>query len=170
MSSAQQRIQEMLARFEEQASAAAQLKDKMGAIRGEARSQDGAVTVTVAPSGAVLDLRLSQQAMRQSHTELQQAIMHTIRQATQQAAETMNATVEPVLGDRAEQFREAYNAHGARPPAGLDDQAATRPEPSGTANPPSAGNRSDGPSTPPATARRPQGWDDDDFSRDSFLR
>ncbi|GAB2664998.1 hypothetical protein GCM10027271_24910 [Saccharopolyspora gloriosae] len=174
MSSAQQRIQEMLARFEEQATAAAQLKDKMGAIRGEARSQDGAVTVAVAPSGAVLDLRLSQQAMRQSHTALQQAIMQTIRQATQQAAETMNATVEPVLGDRAEQFREAYNAHGAQPPAGLDDQPAARPEPPAAPpraeTPPAAPNRPapNAPSTPPT--RRGQDWDDEDFSRDSFLR
>ncbi|WP_243792333.1 YbaB/EbfC family nucleoid-associated protein [Saccharopolyspora gloriosae] len=167
MSSAQQRVQEMLARFEEQASAAAQLKDKMSAIRGEASSQDGSVTVAVAPSGAVLDLRLSQQAMRQSHTALQQTIMQTIRQATQQAAETMNATVEPVLGDRAEQFREAYNAHGAQPPAGLDDQPAPRPERPAT---PSA-EKPAGTSTPPSGSnRRAQDWDDDDFSRDSFLR
>ncbi|MFR9729561.1 YbaB/EbfC family nucleoid-associated protein [Saccharopolyspora sp. MS10] len=151
MSTAQQRIREMMARFEEQASAAARLKDEMGAVRGEARSQDGAVSATVAPSGAVLDLRLSPEAMRRSHSELQNSIMQTIRQATQQAAEAMNATVEPVLGDRADQFRAAYQAHGATPPA--EPGAEQRPAPA-----------------PPAS-RRPRGDDpDDDHAPDSFLR
>lgn len=161
MSGAQERIQEMLRRFEEQATAAAQLKDKMGEIRGEARSRDGAVTATVAPSGAVLDLKLGPEAVKQSHTALQAAIMQTIREATQQAAETMNATVEPVLGDRAEQFREAFNAGAVQPMTGTtgrEEQPESRPAPSGPAQ------------AKPAAARREQDWDDDDFSGQSFLR
>ncbi|MCA1226956.1 YbaB/EbfC family nucleoid-associated protein [Saccharopolyspora sp. 6M] len=166
MSSAQQRVREMLSRFEEQAAAAAQLKDKMSEIRGEARSQDGAVTVTVAPSGAVLDLRLSPEAMRRSHTELQQTIVQTIRQATQRAAETMNATVEPVLGDRAEQFREAYQAHGAQPPADVDAAAEPAPSPA----PPAADRPAQPPRSRPNRPLRDDDPGDEDFSRDSFLR
>ncbi|MEV8606418.1 hypothetical protein AB0383_00415 [Amycolatopsis sp. NPDC051373] len=54
---------------------------------------------------------VSPQAMRRSHTALQQEILGAIRSATQQAAAALNQTVEPVLGERAEQFREAFNAH-----------------------------------------------------------
>lgn len=110
-----ERIQQMMQRFEQQAAEAAQVKDKMSELRGEARSQDGAVAVTVAPSGAVLDLQLSAGAMRQSHGALQQSIIGTIREATQRAAQQMDETVQPILGDRAEQFKEAFRAHGAEP-------------------------------------------------------
>ncbi|WP_344126007.1 YbaB/EbfC family nucleoid-associated protein [Saccharopolyspora halophila] len=112
---ASERIQEMMRRFEEQAQQAGQLKDKMQEVRGRASSDDGSVSVEVAPSGAVVDLRLSPEAMRQSHSALQQAILGAIRAATQNAAQQMDEVVDPALGERAEQFKEAFNAH-SRPP------------------------------------------------------
>jgi hypothetical protein len=69
------------------------------------------VTVTVAPSGAVLGLQLSPLAMRRSHTQLQQEILAVFRQATQQAATALEQTVQPMLGARMEQFKEAFAAH-----------------------------------------------------------
>ncbi len=145
----------MMRKFEEQAAAAADLKEKMGSIKGEASSQDGSVTVTVAPSGAVLNLQLSANAMRQSHTALQAAIMGAIRQATQKAAEQMDETVQPILGDKAEQFKQAFNAHGVQPtpPGGADSPGSTVPTPSRQS----------------PSERRPDD-DDDDFTDGSFLR
>lgn len=109
--------------FQEQAAKAAELKDKIAGLRGSARNADGSVTVTVAPSGALLGLQLSPKAMNRTHTALQQEILTAIREATQQAAAAMQQTVQPILGDRAEQFKEAFNAHveplgpSAPPPA-----------------------------------------------------
>ncbi|MFC3449462.1 YbaB/EbfC family nucleoid-associated protein [Amycolatopsis speibonae] len=109
--------------FQEQAAKAAELKDKIAGLRGSARNADGTVAVTVAPSGALLGLQLSPKAMNRTHTALQQDILKAIREATQQAAAAMQQTVQPILGDRAEQFKEAFNAHveplgpSAPPPA-----------------------------------------------------
>ncbi|MBA8825124.1 DNA-binding protein YbaB [Saccharopolyspora lacisalsi] len=162
-----ERIQQMMQRFEQQAAEAAQVKDKMSELRGEARSQDGAVAVTVAPSGAVLDLQLSAGAMRQSHGALQQSIIGTIREATQRAAQQMDETVQPILGDRAEQFKEAFRAHGAEP---------VMPDSSEGSESGSAGSQSqsgpDSGDTARPNSRRPS-WEDedDDFgNNDSYLR
>ncbi|TVT50111.1 YbaB/EbfC family nucleoid-associated protein [Amycolatopsis rhizosphaerae] len=104
------RLDEVMRGFQQQAVKAAELKAKIAELRGHGRSPDGAVSVTVAPSGAVLGLQLTPAAMRRSHTQLQQEILGAIRQATQQAAATLQETVQPLLGDRAEQFRQAFNA------------------------------------------------------------
>lgn len=117
MAQPSERIQEMMRKFEEQAAQAGQLRERMQEIKGQGRSADGSVTVTVAPSGAVLDLQLTASATRQPHTSLQQSIMAAIREGTQDAARQMDETVQPVLGDRAEQFKSAFNAHSPAPPA-----------------------------------------------------
>ncbi len=111
----EERLEQALRSFQEQAKKASELKEKLSELRGHARNADGSVTVTVAPSGAVLGLQLSPLAMRRSHTQLQQEILATIRQATQQAAATMQATVEPVLGDKMQRFREAFQAQSVAP-------------------------------------------------------
>lgn len=104
-------LEEKIRAFQERAARAGQLKDRISELRGQARSGDGSVTVTVAPSGAVLGLQLSPSAMRYSHTQLQQEILATIRAATQQAAQLLQDTVTPVLGDQAERFKDAFTAH-----------------------------------------------------------
>lgn len=153
------RLDAVLQRFQEQAARAAELKDQIANLRGHARNADGSVTVTVAPSGAVLGLQLSPQAMRRSHTALQQEILGAIRSATQQAAAALNQTVEPVLGERAGQFREAFNAHveplgPSAPPPGRSLAAPGQP-----ASPPQM------PQPPQNTRNRtnPRAVEDDDF-------
>ncbi|EIE97163.1 YbaB/EbfC family nucleoid-associated protein [Saccharomonospora glauca] len=111
----EERLEQALRSFQEQAKKAAELKEKLAELKGHARNSDGSVTVTVAPSGAVLGLQLSPMAMRRSHTQLQQEILATIRQATQQAAAAMQATVEPILGDKMQQFKEAFRAQSVTP-------------------------------------------------------
>ncbi|MGX7823602.1 YbaB/EbfC family nucleoid-associated protein [Actinokineospora sp. 24-640] len=126
-------LNNMMRRFAEQAAKAAQLKESISRLKGSARNTDGSVTVTVAPSGAVLGLNLSPAAMNKSHTQLAQEIIGTIRAATQQAAAAMEDAVRPALGDEHYQrFQDALRAHSpavdglgpTTPPA-----AATLPQP-----------------------------------------
>ncbi|WP_190822864.1 YbaB/EbfC family nucleoid-associated protein [Saccharopolyspora pogona] len=168
MSSASERIQEMMRKFEEQAQKASELQSAMQGMQATASSPDRSVTVTVAPSGAVLDLRLAPNAVRQSANDLQQQIMATIRQATASAAEQLNNTVAPILGDQFDKFQEAFNVEGMaiKPTAGDETPAPESPAP------PPAAHRA--PPESPATPRRPQqasaDYDGDDFSSGSFLR
>ncbi|GAA2345411.1 hypothetical protein GCM10009854_22820 [Saccharopolyspora halophila] len=155
MSSSAERIQEMLSRFEEQAQQAGRLQSAMQEMRGTASSQDRSVTVTVAPSGAVLDLKLEPNAVRRSANELQQQIMAVIREATATAAEQLDQAAAPILGEQYEQFQEAFNAGvPAMKPASEDTQQAS------SDSAPRTGGRG-----------RPDTDDwDDDSSNDSFLR
>lgn len=161
MADQEARLDAAIRSFQEQAAKAAELKDKIAGLRGSARNADGSVTVTVAPSGALLGLQLSPKAMNRTHTALQQEILTAVREATQQAAAAMQQTVQPILGDRADQFKEAFNAHV---------------EPLGPSAPPPAESLA-GPAAPqPVRTQRPARpapADDDDFGgpilrRDSF--
>jgi DNA-binding protein YbaB len=168
-------LEEKIRAFQEQAAQAGQLKDKISELRGQARSGDGSVVVTVAPSGAVLGLQLSPTAMKYSHTQLQQEILATIRAATQQAAQMLQDTVTPVLGDQAERFKDAFNAHSTvmmpdapqqntpppqhLPPHNMPPQHLP-PQPPPTVSRPAPGNR---PRPRPVS-------DDDDFGGNSILR
>lgn len=169
MSNASERIQEMMRKFEEQAQKASELQSAMQGMQGTASSQDRSVTVTVAPSGAVLDLRLAPNAVRKSANDLQQQIMATIREATASAAEQMNNAVAPILGDHYDQFQQAFKAEGMAIKPTTDEDAPATPQP---ATPPPAARQE--PTAPPATPNQPRrntGFDeDDDFSSGSFLR
>ncbi|GAA0233195.1 hypothetical protein GCM10010492_35050 [Saccharothrix mutabilis subsp. mutabilis] len=121
------RLDETIRSFQEQAGKVAQIKDKLAELRGQARNGDGSVVVTVAPSGAVLGLQLSPNAMRMSHTQLQQEILGAIRQATQNAAQALQDTVGPVLGDKAAQFQEAFSAHSPIQPLGPEPVTGAPP-------------------------------------------
>lgn len=63
------------------------------------RSEDGAVEVSVAPSGALLDLRLGDAAMRKSAEELAAEIMALVRRARRGAATGVAAAFAPLGGD-----------------------------------------------------------------------
>ncbi|WP_309112311.1 YbaB/EbfC family nucleoid-associated protein [Saccharothrix sp.] len=139
------RLDDAIRSFREQAGKVAQIKDKLAELRGQARNGDGSVVVTVAPSGAVLGLQLSPNAMRMSHTQLQQEILGTIRQATQNAAQALQDTVGPVLGDKAAQFREAFGAHSPIQPLGPEPVTNVPPN-----APPQMPPRPPVPQAPPA--------------------
>lgn len=161
-------LEEKIRAFQEQAAKAGQLKDKISELRGQARSGDGSVIATVAPSGAVLGLQLSPNAMKYSHTQLQQEILATIRAATQQAAQALQETVVPVLGDQAERFKDAFNAHSNVMMPEAPQQPVAPPQhmaPPQQMAPP--------PVSRPAPGNRPRPApvaDDDDFGGNSILR
>lgn len=75
----------MMRRLEEQAQKASDLQSAMQNMQGTASSPDR--SVTVGPSGAVLDLQLAPNAVRQSADALQQQILTAIREATANAAQ-----------------------------------------------------------------------------------
>ncbi|MGX7826916.1 YbaB/EbfC family nucleoid-associated protein [Actinokineospora sp. 24-640] len=63
-------------------------------------SQDRAITVTVAPNGALLDLRLADKATQRPAAELAAEIMAVARKARQSAASTVAEAFVPLGGDR----------------------------------------------------------------------
>lgn len=69
--------------------------------------------------------------------------MDAIRRATTNAAEQMNETVAPILGDRFSEFEEAFNAQ----------TSVMKPREDGSSRPPKSGPD-----------------EDEDFGSDSFLR
>lgn len=150
-------FQQKMRQFEEQAARASQLKERLAELKGSARNSDGSVTVTVAPSGAILGLQLSPAAMNRTHTQLTQEILGTIRQATQQAAAMTEELVRPVVGDEQfERFQEAFRAH------------APATDPIGPSEPPPAASLPI-PGAPPVhePRRRPRP-DDDDYFDEGF--
>jgi DNA-binding protein YbaB len=161
MPSAEARFQQAMRAFEEQAARMASLKEQLAGLKGSARNSDGSVTVTVAPSGAVLGLTLSPEAMRRTHTQLQQEILGTIRRATEQAAQAMEDTVRPVIGERYDQFQQALGAHAGP----VEPLGPTTPPPAETLPAPLPAGTNPAPQASATSARsaRPSADDDDDY-------
>lgn len=157
---AEEALDRMMRRFEEQAARASALRENIAQLKGSARNADGSVAVTVAPSGAVLGLNLTPAAVTKSHTQLAQEILATIRAATQQAAQAMEDTVRPALGEQQyQQFQDALRAHAPR----VDGLGPTAPPPASTL--PQPGNPA---AERPAASREPRAGDDDDFGGSIF--
>jgi DNA-binding protein YbaB len=181
----QQRLQAMMRSFEEQAAKAGAVREVMKDLRGVGRSRDGAVTVTTAPSGAVLGLQLSPGAMSRSHVALQQEILDAIRMATQNAAQQLDAALAPILGERLAEFKQGMAASGVEPilpsappppgpqagfaqpgPGSAEPGGFTRPA-TGRPGPTPPGPTSPGPTSPDA-GRPSAGEPDGGFLRPSF--
>ncbi|MGH4022487.1 MAG: YbaB/EbfC family nucleoid-associated protein [Pseudonocardiaceae bacterium] len=61
-------------------------------------SRDGAVTVTVSPSGALQDLQFSPRVGEMSHVQLSALVMETVRGAQARVAHKVVELVEPLAG------------------------------------------------------------------------
>ncbi|KAB2362696.1 MULTISPECIES: YbaB/EbfC family nucleoid-associated protein [Actinomadura] len=81
-------------------------------------SRDHAVTVTVNPSGVLLDLRLSSHADRMSGAQLTASIMETYRKACGRGAARTVEIMSQVVGDDSEAMD---FLRAALPPADEDD-------------------------------------------------
>ncbi|GAA1302896.1 YbaB/EbfC family nucleoid-associated protein [Saccharothrix xinjiangensis] len=95
-------------------------QDMQEQIRGAAatvRSNDGAVTVTVAPNGALQHIGFSPRATEFSHVQLGQVVMDAVRRAQAQAARQVAAVVEPQFGGtEAMDFLTAFIPQEEAPP------------------------------------------------------
>ncbi|MGD9987696.1 YbaB/EbfC family nucleoid-associated protein [Pseudonocardia sp.] len=75
-----------LARLDDTAVRAQQASTEMAAVTGTARSRDGAVTVTVEPSGALLDVVFSPVAASITRERLAEQLLGTAAEARRAAA------------------------------------------------------------------------------------
>ena len=79
----------------------AAMKDEIARIQATATSADRAVTVVAGPAGAVLDIRLSDHALRPGAARaLSGSIMSTLRLAVADAARQQAEVVQRYVGDR----------------------------------------------------------------------
>jgi DNA-binding protein YbaB len=114
----QQDIQSRLARAE-------QVKEMVNSATGSSRSADGAVLVTVGPTGALQDLQLSPKADKLSSTQLAQLILRTAREAHRKVAEQMAQSVKPLIGDsEAMTFLESQIPPAEEPPTAAQERPA----------------------------------------------
>ncbi|GAA2695379.1 MULTISPECIES: YbaB/EbfC family nucleoid-associated protein [Actinosynnema] len=144
---------------------AAAVQEGLATAGGSASSDDGSVTVTVAPNGALTDVRLTEAAMRKSHTQLSAELVEIARKAQRGAAVQVAGVFEAVNGAGSETYRviteylpppeeEQAAAFGDRPP-----RIAFNEEYETAAPPPR-----------PRPAARPRPDEDDDFSDDSIFK
>jgi DNA-binding protein YbaB len=79
----------------------ADMRDEIAAIKAIANSTDRTVTVVAGPAGAVLDVRLTEQAVRTgSAASLSASIMSALRLAVADAARQQAEIVQRYVGDR----------------------------------------------------------------------
>lgn len=95
--------EDLIAGFRQQIEAKRQQADQMQraatAVQGRASSQDGSVTVVVDHSGNMIDLTLTEAAMRKRPEETSQQVLATARSAQAQLAASMQEVMAPILGD-----------------------------------------------------------------------
>lgn len=143
---------------------AAAIQDGLSSAQGSASSKDGAVSVTVAPNGALTDVRLTAEAMQKSHTQLAAEIVAVARQAQRAAAVHVAETFEQVEGAGSETYRLITEY---LPPAEEEDEP-DRPWYGYEQEPDSAeAPRREPPQRP---APRRDATEDDDFNGGSIFR
>ncbi|MFD1149814.1 YbaB/EbfC family nucleoid-associated protein, partial [Saccharothrix hoggarensis] len=94
-----EQFQSQLRRVDQQVEGIDRMQQELAALEVVATSPDRAVTVVAGPSGAIRDIRLTDQAMRRPPHALAAALMGTLRQAVAEAARRQAGIVETALGD-----------------------------------------------------------------------
>nr|WP_225955027.1 YbaB/EbfC family nucleoid-associated protein [Kibdelosporangium phytohabitans] len=149
---------------------AAAVQQGLANAEGSASSKDGTVTVTVAPTGALTNLRLTAEAMRLSHSQLAAEIMAVARTAQRSAATQVAETFEQVNGAGSESYQLIAEY---LPPAEEQDEEELEPRQYGfedgsdNAEQPPAPPRPEPPRRP---AARPDETDDPEFGNGSIFR
>jgi DNA-binding protein YbaB len=106
----------------DQAAKAQEMADQVGNVQTSASSKDGSVTVTVVASGALVDLRLSDQIRRYSAGELANEILTVMRAAQAALAGRVSEITARTLGPESEAGRAVVGAYEQRfPSAPADD-------------------------------------------------
>jgi DNA-binding protein YbaB len=118
LEAARERSRAQVARYHE-------IRAALEKLRVTARSADRSVTVEMAAGGAIVDLKLTQQAMAKTSETLAATILEAIRLGLAQVAERTTAEVEPLTGRRIDL---AAIGQG-RLPALSDPPATSSPEP-----------------------------------------
>lgn len=93
-------VQDYRRRLDEIGRRAATAQAALAELTATATSRDGAVTVTVAPSGALQRLALGERAEALSRVQLAEAVLATARAAHADAAARAAEAVAPLVGER----------------------------------------------------------------------
>ena len=144
---------------------AAAVQEGLAQAGGSASSNDGAITVTVAPNGALTGLELTADAMRKSHGQLSGEILEIARKAQRGAAVKVAETFGAVEGEGSETYRMITEY---LPPSEEEEQ----PQGSGYAFNEEYEERAATAAPPPARrpAPRPSVDDDEDFGDNSIFK
>ncbi|GAA2689826.1 MULTISPECIES: YbaB/EbfC family nucleoid-associated protein [Actinosynnema] len=167
-------IAELEARARDLAARSAQAQEQIRHASATVRAKDGAVSVTVAPNGAVQAIEFSPKAGELSHVQLGQVVMGVLRQAQAQAARQVAAVLEPDFGGtQAMEFLTGFIPveEVEEPPAREREEGSVLRDESWGAGPARPGYSA--PPTPPAPpARRPadRGEPDEDDGFGPVLR
>ncbi|MCR6487995.1 YbaB/EbfC family nucleoid-associated protein [Amycolatopsis sp. OK19-0408] len=148
---------------------AASLSEALSAAGATVRSRDGAVTVTLAPNGALTNLELGHRATELGPARLTAAIMSTVREAQRRTARSVADSFATINGD-GESTDMVRSFLPPDPPPDGDFAAPESAEPERTPPPPAAPPaRPPAPPAPPpagpAPRRRPPA--DDHFDDES---
>lgn len=93
-----EQFQASLKRIERPAQDIEQMKAKLAALESSVTSPNGGVTVVAGPGGSIKDIRISDEAARQSGAILAGEIMTTLRQAVASVARSQAAIVDEHSG------------------------------------------------------------------------
>jgi DNA-binding protein YbaB len=147
-----EKFQSKVKQAETQFSKVGEMQGELSALEAQAMSPDRSVTVVAGPAGAVKDIRLTPEAMRQQPQQLAATIMSTLQTAVADAARKQAGIVDAHMGG-------AFNLN-------LQDQVLeAQAEAMGT----TAADLRSKMSEEPNPAGRPS-RDDDDFSEDTVLK
>ncbi|GAA4540209.1 YbaB/EbfC family nucleoid-associated protein [Amycolatopsis samaneae] len=94
-----ERFQSRLRNVDDRAAGLDGMRAELSTLEATATSPDRGVTVVAGPGGAVLDVRFTEDALRQSPQALSAALMSTLRQAVGEAARRQVGIVEEHMGD-----------------------------------------------------------------------
>jgi len=100
----------------DQAAKAREMADQVGTVQTSASNKDGSVTVTVVASGAMVDLRLSDQIRRYSAGELANEILTVMRAAQARLTSQVSEITARTLGPDSEAGRAIVGAFQQRFP------------------------------------------------------
>lgn len=146
-------VRDLEAKAAEMQRRAEEMQEQIKNANATATSRDGAVTVQVAPNGALQNIEFTQRATSLSAIQLTQTVMQTVQQAQMEAARKITEIVEPQFGGT-----DAMDFITGFMPQPDDEQQA--------------GTGSSGPQQNAPKRPQPQAdWDDDDLDDGrSFLR
>ncbi|MFJ8963815.1 YbaB/EbfC family nucleoid-associated protein [Lentzea sp. NPDC102401] len=158
----EQMIADLESRAQQLQQRSQQMQEQIHEASSTVTSPNEAVTVQVAPNGALQHIEFSPAAMRLTHVQLSHLVMQTVQKAQINAAEQVASIVEPEFGGT-----EAMDFLRSFIPQPEEDEAPPPPEDGQVMREVSWSDPAQKP-TPPPRPQRPADDDEDGFG--SVLR
>ncbi|NIH82696.1 YbaB/EbfC family nucleoid-associated protein [Amycolatopsis viridis] len=156
-----------LRQADERFAAVGRMSQELAGLEVVATSPDRAVTVVAGPSGAIKDIRLTEQAMRRPAQALSTALMATLRQAVAEAARRQAGIVESAVGGEMNLTDQVLETQAQLFGTTVEELRATIGQ--GTPAPASPAPQAEAAPADPAPARRPGQEEGEDLSQEDFF-